>query len=150
MTKSAAAWLMLLSTCCASCDSAQSEFITAANSGDIEKARRLLKNGATVEGRTNDDWTALTVAAREGRLEFVQYLLDQGASINASEGGGNTALFWAAYEGHLDLVKFLVERGADPTLKCDRCLTPAAIARKRGHDEVRSYLEQPAGGTRLR
>ena len=68
----------------------------AAERGDIEQVRALIKRGANV----NAAWphwgiTALMIAAGEGHLEVVQALLDAGADPNAVSYGHGGVPSWA-------------------------------------------------------
>lgn len=54
----------------------------AAFSGDIEKIKSLLANGAGVNGKSWDGDTPLANAVREGHTEVVELLLTKGTDPN--------------------------------------------------------------------
>jgi ankyrin repeat protein len=101
----------------------------AAQQGNVEIARRLLKAGAHVNdtapdgiaGDTNAQRTfkpdteasALLVAIDSGHETMARFLLEQGADPNQS-GAGRTALHSAVQQGMPEVVRALLETGADP------------------------------------
>lgn len=100
-------------------------FVRAAQSGDTELLKLLLKYGADPKIRTAYGDTALTAAGGIGWVEGVTYerspednlnavrlLLDLGLDPNDANMDGRTALMGAALKGRNDVVKLLVERGA--------------------------------------
>ena|SRR5713226_6623630 len=87
------------------------DLVSAAADGDTKKVEALLRNGAKIEARANDDWTALTIAAERGYVEIVRLLLEKGARVNAKEGGGHTPLFWAERNKHKEVEELLKGAG---------------------------------------
>ena len=100
-------------------------FNRAAQSGDTELMKLLLKHGADPKTRTDYGDTALTLAGGVGwvdgvtyersvkdNLEAIRMLLDLGLDPNAANNDGRTALMGAALKGRNDAVQLLVERGA--------------------------------------
>jgi ankyrin repeat protein len=82
---------------------------------DIEKVRRLLSHGATVNARSDTERTALLVAASyPGTVNVLRLLLDRGADLRAQDRGGSTALSLAVRSADVEVVRFLVEQGLDP------------------------------------
>jgi ankyrin repeat protein len=47
---------------------------------------------------------------------------------------------WASGQGQGEIVSLLIARGADPSLRDDRGLDAASIAREAGHSELVSLL----------
>jgi ankyrin repeat protein len=100
-------------------------FVRAAQSGDTELLKLLLKHGADPTVVTELGDNALTVAAGIGWVEGVTYersrednlaaialLLDLGLDPNHANREGRTALMGAALKGHNAVVELLVVRGA--------------------------------------
>jgi ankyrin repeat protein len=100
-------------------------FIRAAQSGDIDLLKLLLKYGADPMLKTDFGDTALTAAAGIGWVEGVTYehspkanvetvklLLDLGLDPNAANNDGRTPLMGAALKGRNEVVQLLVDRGA--------------------------------------
>ena len=87
------------------------DLISAAADGKTAEVDLLLRQGANIEARAKDDWTALTIAAERGHLDTVRLLLEKGAKVNAKEGGGHTALFWAERNSYHDVAELLRKAG---------------------------------------
>ena len=107
----------------------------AAQAGDIDSARILLKAGADIDAPHVEWGSALNISIASGHEDFALFLLDQGADTNTSDAWGVSPLHYALYKGlmilnrwkptdseHLGwerenmpgLVAALLERGADP------------------------------------
>lgn len=87
--------------------------IDASAMGDLDKAKKLLIQGARVNysarHRCTDGKTALIAAAKNGHLNMAQWLVAQGAYLDTFEQRNNhTALHYAAQLNHLELVKWFV------------------------------------------
>jgi len=100
----------------------------AAKQGDVEAAKWLIENGADINAKNNNDYTALINAAINGYTAIVELLIENGADINAKNNNGNTALTLAAYNGHTDIVKYLIENGADINAKNNYGFTALTLA----------------------
>jgi len=86
--------------------------INAAHCGRKDVVELLLNNGADVNAKSNDGWSALTYAARNGRKDVVELLLNAGTDINAKDNYGWSALMYAVAYGHKDVVELLKRYGA--------------------------------------
>ena len=67
--------------------------------GNREAVKKLLKEGADVNAKNSDGYTALILASSNGRTEIVAMLLDAGANVNARTNTnywGSTALIRAS------------------------------------------------------
>ena len=118
-----------------------------------EVIRFLLKQGADVDAKDEQGWTALLDAALRNREIIVQTLLDAGADINAKctcrgfLSGGWTSLMIAARESDTKtMADILLARGADPNLANTEGKTALIIALEfRGSiDTVRALLDRGA------
>lgn len=89
------------------------ELNDAVERGDAAAVQTLLANGADVNAKKNDGWTALLLASRNGNLEVVQALLTNGANVNAQSTYGWTALLLASKQKHRQVVQALLAKGAD-------------------------------------
>ena len=97
---------------------------TACHTGDIDRARELLRQDPTLantlgehEGCYLGAGAPLYNAAAAGRMDIVQLLLDHGADPNLREdqyAPKGRALYSAVYHGHYEIAKLLLERGAFP------------------------------------
>jgi len=70
----------------------------------------------------------------------VRALLEAGADPDAAQNAGITALHAAAMTGNVAIADALLDAGADVTLADDEGTTPAAYARRGGHDELARRL----------
>ncbi len=106
----AAAWV--LSTASAGPDSPVAD---AAQRGDLETVRTLVRQGADVNAPQGDGMTALHWAAERGDAELARLLLYAGANVAAGTRiGAYTPLHLAAQRGSGAVVGVLLEGGANP------------------------------------
>ena len=119
------------------------EIHDAANDGNLEKVKVLLKaNPSLVFSKDNDNWTPLHCAAFHGHKDIVELLLANGADVNAKSNEGFTPLMWAARKGQLEIVKLLLQKGANPSYVEAHGLTALWIAEKEGHAEIAEILKK--------
>lgn len=91
--------------------SLEEQLINAAKNNNTEKLKALIKAGASLEARDNNDMTALMYAADKGYSNIARILIDAGADINAKNNYNLTAFFRAADKGHVEIVKMLITKG---------------------------------------
>ncbi|NOY41481.1 MAG: hypothetical protein GXP26_06555 [Planctomycetes bacterium] len=85
----------------------------AAEAGNADIIRELLKHKAETEARDTRGYTPLMRAAKKGSAEVVKLLLEAGANINAKpEVGEWSALCLAIHGKHQETVQLLVDRRA--------------------------------------
>jgi ankyrin repeat protein len=93
---------------------AASALVTAARSGDVEKVKKQLADGANVNAPDSAGGrTALHWAAKEGKTEVIPVLLSKGADVNVKDRSGKTPLCIAGENGRADAVKLLLAANAD-------------------------------------
>ena len=93
----------------------ESPVADAAESGDIEAVRTLLRSGADANTAQPDGMTALHWAAARNDLEIARTLLYAGATHRATTRlGGYTPLHLASRAGNTEAAALLLEAGADP------------------------------------
>lgn len=96
---------------------ASSHLIEAASSGDLATVKKLIADGASVNSRFRDGFTALMTAAVAGHIPIVSFLIERGANLDLVDNHGVTALMYAASHGQADIVGNLIDGGAEVNLK---------------------------------
>ena len=106
--------------------------IVAAENGNVDCVKVLLKYKADIECREGDDednghelalvgtyrgCTPLFVAASHGHLDVLSCLAENGADINATTNDNCTPLMIASRYCHVNAVTFLIEHGANMDLQ---------------------------------
>ena len=97
--------------------------------GDIEGVRELLSNGAPVDSRDSQGWTALMHAANKGYVLLVDILLRSGASPDIRAADGATALVIATMNAHPEAIALLMRAGASVSTRGPRGLSTVDMAR---------------------
>ena len=132
---------------------------SAATGGHERTVDELLDCGASIDGREENDQTALMVAAQHGHGRVVELLLRRGACVNlvdldadlpedqqAEYGNGYAALALAAYYGHPTIVSRLLQAGADMSLRGLDGKTALQLARDKGNvacvEAIRAHLRE--------
>ncbi len=98
---------------------------------DEESVTLLIKNGANVNLKINEEGdTLLHIAASGENLAIIKLLIEAGIDINAKGGGGDTALIHAitAPNNLTAIINFLLEKGADLNIKNDEGDTALIVA----------------------
>ena len=112
----------------------------AAKSGNVQEVKRLLANGANVNGRDNSRSTPLHYAAGAGEKALVELLIAKGADIHAKGQDSVTPLYLAAKFNRPEVAELLIARGADVNAKTTRGFTPLTIAATEGNKAVAKVL----------
>ncbi|CAG9824314.1 unnamed protein product [Phaedon cochleariae] len=87
----------------------------ASREGHIRSLENLIRLGACINLKNNNNESPLHFAARFGRYNTVKQLVDSEKGtfiINESDGGGLTPLHIASQQGHTKVVRLLLDRGA--------------------------------------
>ncbi|MCC7124417.1 MAG: ankyrin repeat domain-containing protein [Acidobacteria bacterium] len=113
----------------------------AAQAGDVETVRTLLRQGADVNAAQGDGTTALHWAAMKGNAELAQMLVTAGANLRATTRlGSYTPLYLAARGGHATTVATLVAGGADVHQKSATGATALMLAAAAGDTRTLTSL----------
>jgi ankyrin repeat protein len=109
----------------------------AVATGDTDAARRAIKRGASVDGRSMGGYTPLLSAAAVGDERFVTFLLAHGAAVDAPGPEGITALgLTACLSGDVGTMHVLLLAGASPNGGSDTTIIqslPLVYALSTGH-----------------
>jgi hypothetical protein len=116
-----------------------------ARKGDLTAMKKLLAEGADVNGRDEDGATPLMAATGNGQIEAMELLLAKGADINAKtetvvELKGLTALIAAVLMRQTEAAKILIAKGADINAKFLGRWSPLVIASAAGQTEIVDLL----------
>jgi uncharacterized protein len=109
---------------------------SAAESGCIDLAHRLLAMGASLQARDRLGATPLSRAAKAGEAELIELFLEHGAAIDARDLDGSTALFLAAEADRPAAVETLIAHGANVNLPGRSGITPVAAAAFMGSEPL--------------
>jgi ankyrin repeat protein len=112
----------------------------AAGAGKVEALRRLLAEGADVNGKSDTGATPLHAAAAWGHRDIAELLLSKGADVDAKDWNGMTPLHFAANGDHKNLSVLLLEKGAAVNAKALNGWTPLHVAAVWGHTSVAMVL----------
>jgi len=91
----------------------------------------LIDNGADLNHKDKNGYSALHFAGQEKRLECAKILLDKGADLEVTDRHGNTPLWTTIFSSKddLGLVKFYVQKGANIDHVNKHQSTPREIAK---------------------
>ena len=122
------------------------QIATAAENGDREAVRALLKKGLDVNAAQGDGTTALHWAAMKGDAEMARMLVVAGANVRATTRiGAYTPLYLAAKGGYSDVFAVLLAGGADAKAATSNGTTPLMIAAAAGDTKsINSLIENGA------
>ncbi|XP_073136074.1 protein VAPYRIN-like [Henckelia pumila] len=113
----------------------------AARMGELRTINRLLENGAFINGRDQNSWTALHRAAFKGRIEVARALIEEGIDVDGKDEDGYSALHCAAESGHCDVIELLVKNGADVDARTNKGATALQIAEKLNYSRIIKILK---------
>ena len=105
------------------------EFDRGGDSCDVLSC--LIRNGADVNARTNDNSTPLMIASKKGHLNEVNFLVEHGANMGLQDKNGERALHYAV--GSCDILGCLIRNGANVNTCAHDNSTPLMKASLKGH-----------------
>ncbi|XP_065211472.1 uncharacterized protein LOC135839390 [Planococcus citri] len=119
----------------------QNKMFTALKEGNLEDVKRYLRNGADINARDINLWTALHFAADGPSLEIVKFIIDQNCDINVKDLSGQSPLHIAAANGRNNILEFFVNKVGIPVDDLDiHHKTPLHIAAKNGNKDIVTIL----------
>jgi ankyrin repeat protein len=121
----------------------RSELHYCAISGDGDRARELIREGAAVDLQDRAGFAPLHVAAQAWSVAVARALLEAGASVDIRNAYGNTPLWVAVFSsrGRGELIELLRAAGASPLALNASGQTPLALARLIANYDVRRFFE---------
>ena len=98
-------------------------YVANAKNDFTNVAKLLIKNGAVINAKDDDENTPLHLAAASGNTGIVKLLIENGAIIDAQTKYGDTPLMGTIkpsnYVSHTDIANLLIENGADINAQTD-------------------------------
>ena len=114
--------------------------IQAADKGQLDIVKFLVKRGVDVDAKTMDGVTSLMYASQNGDIEIMEYLISKGADVNATPFNNVTPLIGAVRTGHYEAAEMLLEAGAKVDAKDELALTSLMHASAYDSPEVADLL----------
>ena len=109
---------------------------------DMDKLQKLIAEGAPIDEKDDEGYTALHYAAMWGDLEATKWLIENGADVNTTDAWGSTPLMNAVYnEAGVETVELLLENGANKTLKDSEGKTAYDYAVENRDAQLRDLLK---------
>lgn len=113
-----------------------SEFVEAAQNGDLDKVKRLFRPDI-INARDHEKDTALLKASRNpNATHVVSFLLENGASTNDRDLIDQTPLIVASQHGCREIVNLLVKAGSDIKHKNQQGESALLSATQEGHIDI--------------
>ncbi|KAI8752888.1 transient receptor potential cation channel subfamily A member 1 [Biomphalaria glabrata] len=113
----------------------------ASQKGYLEIVQLLLKNGAHLDTKNEEELTPLHCASKYGRTNIVRELIKHDKTIvNHEDENSNTALHVAARYGHYKVAKVLLSLGADVFTRNYNRWTPLDLAASKGWTKTCTVL----------
>ena len=121
---------------------AEQTFISAAECGDRELIKLLLKQGININCTNSDGATALMLAVFNSHHNIASFLIKNQIDVNTQDQGGFNALMLAceAQSAHINTIKQIIEKGANINSESNRSSTALMAAAKSGHLDIVKLL----------
>lgn len=119
----------------------ETQLIVAATTGNIPTAKQMIEEGADVNYKDTDGWSALSEAVLSGQVEVLKLLIDSHVDVNLKHQKGWTALMVAAQKNQMQAARLLLKAGADPKIRNDEGVTAAMIAIEQGNNNLAELLK---------
>ena len=113
----------------------------AAQEGHESVVQLLLRRGARVNRRNNEQMSALMLASQRGHANVVTLLLEAKAEIDFMTVQRSTSLMLACKREHVDVVRVLVSFGCELFIRDSRGRTAADEAARKSRSDLLMLLE---------
>lgn len=116
--------------------------IQAVMEEDKKKLEQLVAEGADIDEKDAEGYTALQYAVSWGDIETAKWLIENGSNVNSTDNWGSTPLMNAVYNvADVELVELLLTNGADKTLEDSEGKTAYDYAVEIRDPELRDLLK---------
>ncbi|XP_061490062.1 2-5A-dependent ribonuclease [Rhineura floridana] len=122
---------------------------SAVRRGSIETVRRLMEEGANINSKVNDGWTALHSAVQNDEEEIARLLLDKGADPLARKDNKATPFILAGITGNVELLKLFLQMGSDINEHDFNGFTAFMEAARYGREEALKFLYESKADVNL-
>lgn len=102
--------------------------LRACENDKMNVVKELIKAGADLEWKNNNDETPLYKALFKGNLDIATLLIKHGAYLECKDRDGDTPLHVAAWGGNLNSTELLIKHGASPLSTNNQGAIPLYIA----------------------
>ena len=119
---------------------AYDEFWEAVKSGETEKIKSYIEQGADVNVRDKSGGTPLHSVAEKGHKETAELLIEKGGDVNAKDALGRTPLHETALFGHTAMAELLIASGAEVNAKDKEGKTSLHLAFKNDHIDTAELI----------
>ncbi|MBU4269589.1 ankyrin repeat domain-containing protein [Candidatus Dependentiae bacterium] len=134
-------FLFIISNIC-SASKFTKELFDAADKGNTEALKVLIKNGADVNEKLSNGITPIMLASRNNHEKTVRALAESGAVLDAQDQTGKTALMYAASNGLTNIIQLLIEKKANLEIKDNEEQTALFRAIKYGFKDATKVLAE--------
>ena len=114
--------------------------LSLAIKGHATVVAKQINDGADIDAKNKNRFTALMLAAQNGHTDCIKALLEAGADKEAKAHKQTTALMLAAQNGHAECARALIDAGADKNAKTDKEVTALIFAAENGYIECVNAL----------
>jgi len=95
----------------------------ATKAENLPVVQALIADGVNIDGRGEQEWTALHISSGLNNIELTELLIKSGADLNARDTKKNTPLHLAVIQGSVDVMEVLIKSGADINAQNDHGFT---------------------------
>ncbi|GLX69722.1 hypothetical protein MU1_40680 [Paenibacillus glycanilyticus] len=124
-------------------DAINEQLLQAAESGNVDRIRQLIGDGANLNVQDARGRTPAMIATYNKDFQTAKVLVEAGADVNILDNMRNTPFLYAGAEGYLDILRLTIKAGANTRITNRYGGVAIIPASEHGYVEVvRELLEQ--------
>ena len=116
------------------------ELMNAATTGNTDKIKSFIQNGANLNAADSTGLTPLMAASYKGQTAVLKQLVQSKVTLDSKDESGYTALMYASNTNNLACVKYLVENGANINESDNDGSTPLMFCAQHGYNDIVMHL----------